>query len=189
MSWLLDTSQMTSATAGAAHGRPYAIRLPLAVRAYVVIFMCIWCVPLLGASIGAAVHGSPGFVGFAVPMLAFGLALGYRIIRLSVTLNPDDLLVRGYFHTRRIVRADIEGFRQGSQTNQPFTRVIYVLLRDGTVFPLDVTARMYVGRGKARLADRTRSLQSWLGHVDPGQPVSTDRWDGHGGGQGSLPPG
>ena len=72
-------------------------------------------------------------------MLTFGLTLGYRIFRLSVALGPQDLLVRNFYRTRRIVRVDVEGFRQGALSQQPFTRAIYVLLRDGTVFPLDVT--------------------------------------------------
>ena len=159
---LLDTCQMPNAAVGPGTNRLDVIRPPLAARAYVVVFVCIWCGSVFVGLIAAAVHGSPTVVILFL-MLTFGLTLGYRIFRLSVVLGPQDLLVRNFYRTRRIARADIEGFRQGGLSQQPFTRVIYVLLRDGTVFPLDVTGRPYFfGRGKTLLDDRTRLLQSWL---------------------------
>jgi hypothetical protein len=153
---------MLNAAVGPATNRPDVIRLPVALRAYVVVFMCIWCGSVFAGLIAAAAHGSPAVV-ILLLMLTFGLTLGYRSFRLSVALGPQDLLVRNWYRTRRIVRADVEGFRQGALSQQPFTRAIYVLLRDGTVFPLDVTARPYFfGRGKTLLDGRTRLLQRWL---------------------------
>lgn len=131
---LLDTCQMPNAAVGPATNRLDVIRPPLAARAYVVVFMCIWCGSIFAGLIAAAAHGSPAAV-ILLLMLAFGLTLGYRIFRLSVALGPQDLLVRNFYRTRRIVRADVEGFRQGALSQQPFTRAIYVLLRDGSVFP------------------------------------------------------
>jgi len=155
---------MPNAAVGPASNRLDVIRSPLAARVYVVVFICIWCGSVSAGLIAAAAHGSPAAV-ILLLMLAFGLTLGYRIFRLSVTLGPHDLLVRNFYRIRRIVRADIEGFRQGALSQQPFTRAIYVLLRDGTVFPLDVTGRpYYFGRGKTLLDDRTQLLERWLEH-------------------------
>jgi len=159
---LLDTCQMPNAAVGPGISSPDVIRPPLAARAYVVVFMCVWCGSVSAGLIAAAAHGSPATV-ILLLMLTFGLTLGYRIFRLSVALGPQDLLVRNLYRTRRIARADVEGFRQGALGQQPFTRAIYVLLRDGTVFPLDVTGRPYFfGRGQTLLDDRTQLLQRWL---------------------------
>ncbi len=153
---------MPDAAVGPATNRLDVIRQPLAARAYVVVFMCIWCGGVFAGLIAAAAHGSPAVV-ILLLMLTFGLTLGYRIFLLSVTLGPQDLLVRNFYRTRRIARADVEGFRQGALSQQPFTRGIYVLLRDGTVFPLDVTGRPnFFGRGKTLLDNRTQLLQRWL---------------------------
>jgi hypothetical protein len=101
--------------------------------------------------IAAAADGSPAVL-IPLLMLAFGLTLGYRILQLSVVIGPQDLLVRNFYRTRHVARADVEGFRQGALSQQPVTRAVYVLLRDGTVFPLDVTGRPYFfGRGKELL--------------------------------------
>jgi hypothetical protein len=152
---------MTTAP-GAATGDPNVIRPPTAARIYVAVFTCFWGSGVLTFGIVAAVHHSPAVV-ISLLMLAFGLTLGYQIFRLSVTLNPDDLLVRNYYRTRRVPRADIEGFRVGSLSGQPFGRTVYLLLRDGAVLPLDAAGRMPLsGRGKAAMQDRLRSLQHWL---------------------------
>lgn len=153
---------MANAWPGAPTDRSDVIRQPLAARAYIVVFMCIWCGGVFGGLIAAAADGSPAVV-IPMLMLTFGLTLGYRIFRLSVTLGPQDLLVRNFYRTRRIFRADIEGFRHGAMSQQPFMRTIYVLLRDGTVFPLDVAGRpSFSARGKALLEDRMQLLQRWL---------------------------
>ena len=96
-------------------------------------------------------------------MFAFGTTLGYRLLRTSVALGPDDLLVRNYVRTRRVPRAEVEGFRVGSISNQPLRRTIYLLLRDDSVLPLDAVGRFYVSaRSEAVLAERMRLLQRWL---------------------------
>jgi hypothetical protein len=98
-----------------------------------------------------------------VLMFVFGTTLGYRLFRLSVALGPDDLLVRNYFQTRRVARAEVEGFRMGPMSTQPFRQTIYLLLSDGSVLALDVVGRLSFGaRSKAVLAERMRLLQGWF---------------------------
>jgi hypothetical protein len=138
------------------------IRPSIAFRVCFVVFMCVWCGFTLTALIAAALSGSPATV---VPflMLAFGLTFGYRMVRMSVTLDPQALTVRNIYRTRRIAQGDIQGFRHGPMSENPFTRTIYVMLRDGTVLPLDVAGRAYFfGRGQAVLDDRMRTFQTWL---------------------------
>ena len=96
-------------------------------------------------------------------MLAFGVTIGVRTFRMSVAFDADALVVRNFFRTRTLLREDIEGFRSGSMSSQPFGRTIYALLRDGSVFPLDVAGRAYrFGRGRGKLDERQATLQAWL---------------------------
>ena len=136
------------------------IRLPLALRAYLVIFTCIWCGFVLPGLIAAVINGPPAIV-ILLPMLAFGLTLGYRTFRLSVTLGSEELLVRNFSRTQRVIRAEVEGFRMGDVSRRPFGRTIYVLLRDGTVLPLDV-AEHQARYGFGKLENQMQSLQQWL---------------------------
>ncbi|MBO0830601.1 MAG: hypothetical protein J2P28_08015 [Actinobacteria bacterium] len=153
---------MPDAAVGPATARPNVIRRPLAVRVFQVFFPSILCCGVLAYLILAAVDGSPAVV-IPLVMLAIGLTICYRVFRLSVALRPQDLLVRNYFRTRRIARADIAGFCQGAVGHRPFTRMIYVLLRDRTVLSLDTTARPCLfGLGATLLEDRMQLLQRWL---------------------------
>jgi hypothetical protein len=143
------------------------MRLSLAYRVYLVAFMCVWCSFLLAGLISAAIN-APLAVLIPLVMLVFGLGFTYRIFRASVTLGSEALLVRNFSQARRIPRTDIEGFRLGavSQWRSRQTQTIYVLLRDGTVLPLDVAGNGYAPTGgSARLASLMLSLQNWLGII------------------------
>jgi hypothetical protein len=131
-------------------------------RMYLLAFLTVWCGGVLFAAVKSASKGSPT-VFFLVIMLAFGVTIGVRTWRRSVIFGADALIVRNFFHTRSLHREEIEGFRLGSISNQPFNRAIYALLRDGSVFPLDVTGRLAAfGRGLGKFEQRQALLQAWL---------------------------
>jgi hypothetical protein len=153
-------------TSGTSAGKPTVIRLPLAYRVYLVAFMCVYCSFLLAGLIDAAIN-APLAVVIPLAMLVFGLGFCYRIFRVSATLDSTALLVRNFSQARRIPRTDIEGFRLGPVSGWWSSRqTIYVLLRDGTVLPLDVAGNRYAFTGgSALLASRMLSLQHWLGLI------------------------
>ena len=126
------------------------------------MFTVVWCAGVLTAAVTIAVQGSSAAI-VPVIMLAFGVTVGLRMFRMSVTLDADALVVRNLFRTRSLRRDEIEGFRSGLMSNQPFSRTIYAMLRDGSVFPLDVAGRPYrFGRGRGKLEGRQAMLQAWL---------------------------
>jgi hypothetical protein len=104
-------------------------------------------------------------------MLAAGVTIGVRLWRLGVIARGDEFLVSNYFQTRRLTRAEIEGFRIGSSHHSMlFGRTIYVLLGDESVLPLDVTTRPFVTkRQRARFDAQLNTLRRW---VSDGQPLS-----------------
>jgi hypothetical protein len=135
---------------------------------YLVAFLTLWCGGVLLAVVRSAAKGSPAAFFFLI-MLAFGVTIGIRTWRRSVIFGADALIVRNFFRTRSLRREEIEGFRSGSMSNQPSSRGIYALLRDGSVFPLDVTSRLALfGRGSATFEQRQVQLQAWLNQARSG---------------------
>jgi hypothetical protein len=160
---------MTYATGGTSAREPTVMRLPLAYRIYLIVFMCIWCTFALASLIAAAINSSPG-AAIALVILVFGPSFIYGIFRVSVVLDAESLLVRNFWQRRRhIARSDVEGFRLGPISGQRSRQTIYVLLRDGTVLPLDVAGSPYVAftGGPERLEFQMLSLQQWLDQYVP----------------------
>ncbi len=136
------------------------IRLPTLLRAYVIAFLAFW----IGMVTWIAMirrHGPSIAIG--VVFIAYGLAVGYRLIRLGVTSAPDGTLtVRNNFGTRQLSRASIEAFRLGkSGSTRLGTQSIQALLRDGTMYSLDVT-RSSLGLGRRRNQESLDALTKWL---------------------------
>ena len=136
-----------------------AIRLPKILRIYTSVFTVVWCAGVLTAAVTIAAKGSLAAI-MPIIMFAFGATIGVRICRISVAFDADVLVVRNSFRTRNLRREEIEGFRPGVMSSQPFSRTIYALLRDGSVFPLEVVGRPY--RNRRKLEERRALLQAWL---------------------------
>jgi hypothetical protein len=138
------------------------IRVPLAMRIYTVVFAFLWCGWLTWLVVTAADDGKPASIVTALLFIAFGIAVCARISRAAVLLQSDVLVVRGQLRTRRISRAQIEGFRSGTTPPLSIGRVVYVLLRDGSLIMLEATAGLYrSARGRTLLADRVALLETW----------------------------
>lgn len=142
--------------------RRVEIRLPTVFRVYIIGFMIFWCAGVSAGLVAAAAHGSPVVV-IPLFMLAFGLGFAYRMARLSVLSDGDAIIVRNFFQTRRLQRKQIEGFRIGPVSFQPFGKTIHVLLRDNSMLPLDAAGRPYLGSWGTRGLDaRVAELDEWL---------------------------
>ncbi|GAA1903374.1 hypothetical protein [Lapillicoccus jejuensis] len=138
-----------------------AIRLPLALRVVVAAFLAVW----VGAIVWTTVvhpHGSSVVVG--VVMCAFGVALGYRILRLGVSSGEDGVLhVHNPWASRDLSRGEIEEFRTGTDGGRRLgQRRVMALLRDGTAYNLDVCQAPPFGVGSTRMSRQLDQLNSWL---------------------------
>jgi apolipoprotein N-acyltransferase len=136
------------------------IRQPLALRIYIAAFGVFWC----GILVTGLIATGAGIAVFAVPMLAFGMTLCFRLFRLGVDADAAGLMVRNNFRTKRFTWDEIEGFRIGSpQMGMPFGKVIHTLLRDGEIFTLDVTMRPWMIPGaRHKLDSYLASLRAWV---------------------------
>lgn len=138
------------------------LRLPRLMRWYVRGFSLFWCGTVTVFVVVLATKGA-GAVFVPILMLAFGVTLAYRLWRLGVSAHGDELVVRNHFRTRRLRRAEVEGFRMAPAEQLPFTGALYVLLRDDTLMRLDVTIRPTIRRfGKATLETQLAELRRWL---------------------------
>jgi hypothetical protein len=138
------------------------IQQPLALRIYAVLGACV-CGVVAGVFIVSAVaDGQPGVLLFLLVWLAFALTLLYRILRMSIELLPDELIVRNLFRTRRLARREVEGFRVGSYGPMSFSRCVFALLRDGTMLTLDVTLRPALPGSWRKRDGSLDRLHDWL---------------------------
>ncbi len=138
------------------------IRLPLAVRIYVVLFTVVWCGLLASVVVRLFSRGSPtALIGLA--MLALGAFLGYRLCRLGVHAEQDLLVVRNNLRTLRLTRTDIAGCRKGgTRGGFPGSQAVQLLLHDQALVPLDVTAApLPLPWSRARLQQQLEQLQAW----------------------------
>jgi len=139
------------------------IQLPPVMRAYAALAVCVFGVVGAVMLVSAVADGQVAVVVFTVVWLVLALTLAYRMLRASVVLDHDELLVRNFLRTRRLPRGEVEGFRSGSYGVMSFSRCVFALLRDGTVMALDVTIRPGLpGRSRPTRDAGLRQLQAWL---------------------------
>lgn len=143
---------------------PVEIRPPVSARVYVAVFMVFWCGSLAVFGARAIARGVMPTLAVLPLMLAFGVAVGYRLFRLGVVARGDVLEVRNNFRSRTVARKDVEGFRVGSPSAAGFSsgQVIYVLLRDDSVLSLDVTSTsLPLRRSREQVNQRLQRLRAW----------------------------
>jgi hypothetical protein len=73
-------------------------------------------------------------------------------------------VVRNFFRTLRLGWGEVEDFRLGTMMGMPFGRVIHVLLRNGEVVTLDITAShwTFVFGERAKQEQMLQRLREWL---------------------------
>lgn len=145
--------------------QPTTIRigLPLAVRLYVLVIALAWCAAFGPPAVAALIARNPVAV---VPLLAlaFGASLGARLLRLSVTAEGEELVVRNVSGNRRLHRDEIRDFEMaGPRTPIPLGRTVQASLHDGAVVVLDVLARPHLlPSSQRRLSVQLDELRGWL---------------------------
>lgn len=152
--------------------RDVIIRSPWWMRLYVVAFMVVAFAIVVGEHFAAASLRPKSVVG-AIVVLGLGAVLAHRMLRLGIHTQGDVMTVRGVMSTRVLRRSEIEAFRIGDPSpGLPMVKVVYVLLADGGVLPLEFTvslARKPAGSG--RLDDLLRQLMAWHAGGLPSGPA------------------
>jgi hypothetical protein len=144
--------------------QPFVMRQPVAVRVYIICFSLLWIV--LSA---ASMIPSPFNTPIAMILIIIGLAVGIRSVSLKCVADESGLLVRNFFATRHFGWDEVEDFRWGRPVmGMPFGQVIYLLLRNGEVVALDISASYWgfpFGR-RPRLEQLLQRLREWLPRQD-----------------------
>lgn len=112
------------------------LQLPLPVRALVLILGSTWWAAVV---LGCLRSIQDGHTAASIGYGAFlpGILLVYRSCRLSVVGEGSDLLIRNFFRTIRVPRADIRDFRQLQR--RPSEATLAIIRRDGTRVPMTIT--------------------------------------------------
>ena len=128
-------------------------------RFLVAVFTLLWC----GLAIWASVQNGvgPGLI-VGLIFVAFGGALGLRMLGIAAIARGDELLVRNAYRTHRLPRSEVEAFSTGHGPMAAFKRTIYVILANETI-GLDVGLTLFsLLDGPGALEERRQELEGWL---------------------------
>lgn len=147
------------------------LRPSRAARTYVVVFTVVWCLLAGTTVVRAGLRGSPTAV-VAPAMLGVGAGLGWRIGRLGATAEGDRLTVRNVWGTRVLRRSEVEDVRTGptgtgggipiGTRGIPIGSGVLLLLRDGTVLPVQGARNGLPLLGHAAQDAQVDQLRAWL---------------------------
>jgi Bacterial PH domain len=142
---------------------PIEFRQPAPVRIYFVCFALLW----VGSLVAFGIR-SPSDALITVLMSAIGVAFIIRIWSVKFVADESGLVVRNFFRTLRLGWGEVEDFRLGTMMGMPFGRVVHVLLRNGEVVTLDITAShwTFVFGGRAKQELMLQRLREWLPRED-----------------------
>jgi hypothetical protein len=135
------------------------IRLGHTARGFAVAWFGLCGLLLLLMLVAAALHGA-GWAALGVAV--FGAAVAgvvWRWTNMSVVGEPDQLVVRNFFGTRRIPRNVIEDFRLGGSNWESPGVAIRVVLRDRTTVVLTATGRYFASPADHDV--RLAQLKEW----------------------------
>jgi len=138
------------------------IRQPAGIRVYAVCFGLLWVGIFLVAAI---ITSSLSDAAIPLLMIALGGALISRMESMKLVADEFGLLVRNFSRTWRFRWAEVEDFRLGRpMMGMLFGQVMHVLLRNGEVITLDVTAFNwgFAFGGRAKREQTLRRLREWL---------------------------
>ena len=124
-------------------------------------FGLLWVGILVAAIITSPLSDAP----IPLLMIALGGALIIRMESMKLVADESGLLVRNFSRTCRFRWDEVEDFRLGRpMMGMLFGQLIHVLLRNGEVITLDVTAFNWgfaFGR-RAKREQSLRRLREWL---------------------------
>jgi hypothetical protein len=138
---------------------PIEFRQAAPVRIYFVCFALLW----VGSLVAFGIRSRSDAL-ITVLMSAIGIAFIIRIWSVRFVADESGLVVHNFFRTLRLGWGEVEDFRLGTMMGMPFGRVIHVLLRNGEVVTLDITAShwTFVFGRRAKQEQMLQRLREWL---------------------------
>lgn len=135
------------------------LRTPVWLRTFLVVFIVVY----LGVIGFLAVSSTAGSRVVLAACALGGAGLTYRVFRLGVVGDAEQLVVRNQLRTLTYARADVEQFRTGKPVGTlSFSRSIYALTRSDGAVALDVSTRPTVlARSRQRMHEDLESCERW----------------------------
>lgn len=135
------------------------LRAPAWLRIVVIAFVATWLGSIVYFSLSATVSSRVILSVFALG----GSILAYRLFRLGVAGDAEQLVVRNQLRTLTYARDDVAQFRTGKPVGPlSFARSIYVITRTDGIVALDVTTRPTVlARSRQKMRDDLESCERW----------------------------
>lgn len=137
-------------------------RVSLPVRVFCVGWALFWLGACGAGVVKAAGKGAWLTVVVAALVGLVGGTVAWRNAQLALFTDGDELVIRNVYRTRRLRRADVEGFRVGTPSMWPFGEAIHVLARGGTVIASDATSSACSRRARRRRDTTLERLGVWL---------------------------
>lgn len=89
---------------------------------------------IIGAAIASGGRGSdPACIAMGVLFVTVVAAFGYRLSRLAVITNSDQIVVRNYYWSHRIRREQIRAFGRGRPTMGNLVETITIVTDSATI--------------------------------------------------------
>jgi hypothetical protein len=134
------------------------IRLPLFARVWIAGWSSLCGIFAAVFVVSAAMARIIGGVVVGLLMTALFAAWGWRLSRLAVICDAQQLVVRNLLTTRRLPRSSIHEFRLGGRTLEYPGRAVRAVLNDGSTVVLSGTGRYFARERvhKAHLAALNR---------------------------------
>jgi hypothetical protein len=106
--------------------------------------------------------------GILLALFLVGALLAWRLARLSVVGNSQELVVRNHWSSTRLARAQVHDFEIGVSTS-PIGRCVNAVTTDGRRVRLDVTVGSFSDQGRRQVQHRLGALRPWL--LSPPPPL------------------
>lgn len=124
-------------------------------------WFAVWAAFVISFLVTAAREGNRAFVVITALMLAYGAVMGARTARRRIEAEPDALVVRNLWRSRRLARSEIAGFSTG-RYQRVGHETAYADLRGGGSVRLTAIEQQFPLPGRARALEPVLDrLESW----------------------------
>lgn len=148
-------------------GDGFTLRRPRGWRIASAVLLPVWIGWLGFVLLGADERPPPAFLVIAALMVAYGVAMTIRTVRLAVVATAEELVVRNLWGTHRIPRSDITGFSTG-RYQRVGHRTVYADRRSGRAVRLMALEQSFPLPGRERDVEPDLDrLEGWRAGVRP----------------------
>jgi hypothetical protein len=141
--------------------QPIEIRQPQLIRVAVLLFGIGWCAFVGTMAVETVLDGDPIAIA-PVLLLAFGVVLVSRLVRVRVVAEVDRLVVRNMGPGGTVLRGEIQDISVDAAPFPVPMSTTSLVLSNGKTLRLDALGRTFLPGDGRRVANDVAKLQAWL---------------------------